>query len=310
VNGPPRQDAEFTLAAAAATAGLCALFGANAVAIKVSLTGLGVFSAVVIRFTLATTAVAAWARITRRPFRLQPGQFRQMAVITALFATQISLFYLGLSKTQASRGALLVNLQPFFVLILAHVFLRGDRITTRRLAGLLIGFGGVLVMLGDPVAIASGLRTGDLIIMGATVLWSINAVYVKQVISRYQAFHMVLYPMLFSIPIFAIEAALWDPTPVKQVTTAVTVAMLYQGLVTAGFGFVVWNHLLKRYGAVTIHSFLFILPVTGVTFSGLILGEPITGRILLSMAMIMAGLFVVHIHRRKPLPPAPVSRSL
>ena len=305
-----RPDAEFTLTAAAATAGLCALFGANAVAIKVCLTGLGVFTTVAIRFSLASAAIAGWAWYTGRRFRLRPGQMRQMVILSLIFTTQISLFYLGLSRTYASRGTLLVNLQPFFVLILAHIFLRGDRITMRRLVGLLIGFSGVMVMLGDPRAITSGLRTGDLIIMCATVLWSINAIYVKQRIAEFEAFHIVLYPMLLSIPIFALEAALWDPVIVSGVNGQIVIAMLYQGLVTAGFGFVAWNYLLQRYGAVSIHSFLFILPVTGVTFSGLILGEPITARILLSMVLIMTGLFVVHYHRRRALPPAPGGRSL
>jgi drug/metabolite transporter (DMT)-like permease len=86
--------------------------------------------------------------------------------------------------------------------------------------------------------------------------------------------------------------------------------MVYQSLVTASFGFVIWNSLLQRYGAVALHSFIFIMPITGVLLGGLILGEPITLNILVAMLLIVAGIMVTHIKQKKPLPSLPIGKNI
>ncbi|MFH1983803.1 MAG: DMT family transporter [Pseudomonadota bacterium] len=307
---PTAGNAPLTLKAALAVAFLCMLFGANTVAIKVSLEGLGIFTAALIRFSIAAVAISLWALATGRPFRLGRGRIREMALISVIFSVQVSLMYWGISRTLASRATLLVNIQPFFVLVWAHFWLPDDRFTLRKMLGLLLAFGGVAAIVRDPAAIKAGITSGDLIMLGATLLWSFNAIAVKRIIGRYEPFHIVLYPMLAATAVFAVEAALWDVIPAGRIDGAVVVSLAYQSLVTASFGFVAWNHLLQRYGAVSVHSFLFILPVTGVLFSGLILGEPITLRILLSMGLIMIGLFVIHYRQRKTVETIPLSRNI
>ncbi len=138
---PQNQDLSFS--AVIFTACICALFGANAVAIKISLTGLGVFTTAGLRFGIASVVIALWARITGRSFNIRKGQVSQLLIISMIFTVQLSLFYLGISKTNASRAVLLVNLQPFFTLFLAHYFIPGDRITKRKALGILMGFTGV-----------------------------------------------------------------------------------------------------------------------------------------------------------------------
>ena len=101
---------------------LCILFGANGVAIKVAYEGFGVFSAAVIRFSLAAMTIALWAFLGGRSFRLADGQWKPLMVYSILFTTQLSLFYVGLSRTYASRGTLLINMLPFLILVLAHFF--------------------------------------------------------------------------------------------------------------------------------------------------------------------------------------------
>ena len=85
---------------------LTVLFGANAVAIKLSLDGMGPLTTPGLRFALAAAAIACWARFTGRSFRIQAGQWFQLMIVSAAFTIQLSLFYLGLSRTYASRGVL------------------------------------------------------------------------------------------------------------------------------------------------------------------------------------------------------------
>ncbi len=289
---------------------ICALFGANSVAIKISLTGFGPFTVAGVRFAIAAAAIALWARATGRPFALTGRQWLQLMLLSVIFLVQLSLFYHGLSLTYASRGILIVNFQPFVVLLLAHFFIPGDRITKKKIAGLTLGFSGVLLVLLDSSGLAAGLKTGDLVVLSATLLWGVNTVYVKRIIGTFRAFQVVLYPMVFSAPLFLLAGALWDPVPVGHIDLAVGMSLFYQSLVTAAFGFVIWSYFLKVYGAVTTQSFTFVMPISGVLLGGLILGEPLTGNILLSLALIGSGIAVVNFRRKKVIPAVQISRNI
>ena len=74
---------------------LCILFGANAVAIKVAYEGFGVFSAAVLRFSMASLTIALWAFLGGRSFRLADGQWKPLLIYSILFTAQLSLFYVG-----------------------------------------------------------------------------------------------------------------------------------------------------------------------------------------------------------------------
>jgi drug/metabolite transporter (DMT)-like permease len=104
---------DIPLSAALFTGFLCTLFGGNVVAIKYSVLGIGAFTAAGLRFSIAAAAIYFWARFTGRPFVLRKGQVFQLLIISGLFTLQMGLLYPGLEKTSASRGTLMVNLQPF-----------------------------------------------------------------------------------------------------------------------------------------------------------------------------------------------------
>lgn len=284
-----------SLLAGLAIAGLCATFGANATAIKISLTGLGSFTTAGIRFAMASLIIAIWARITRRTFRLKKGQFRQILFIALLFIGQINLFYTALRYTHASRGTLLSNLQPFLVLIMAHFMIPGDRITLKKILGISCGFVGVVFLFLQKQGITPELRLGDLLALLSVFLWAVNAVYTKKIIHDFKPFQIVLYQGMIGFPIFFIEGFIWDTHMVFNLSMPVIFSILYQGIVTASFGFVVWLYFLNRYGTVTMHAYVFILPISGVFFGGVILGEPVASRpMIIALSFIVVGIITIH----------------
>ncbi|MBW2572049.1 MAG: DMT family transporter [Deltaproteobacteria bacterium] len=194
---PTPQNQELSLLAGIFTVCLCTLFGANAVAIKISLSGLGVFTTAGLRFSIASVTIFVWALITGRSFNIRAGQLQKLLIISILFTVQ-----LGLSKSNASRGTLLVNFQPFITLFLAHYFIPGDQITKRKLFGILLGFTGVAFVFLEKKGITTDFKVGDLMILSAAFLWSCSAVYTKRIIHAFKPFHIVLYPMIFSVPFF------------------------------------------------------------------------------------------------------------
>ncbi len=277
---------------------LCTIFGTNAVAIKISFAGIGTFTCAGLRFTIAAVAISLWARISGRRFRVPKADMKPLLIISAGFTLQISFLYFGLSQTLASRGTLVVNAVPFLVLIFGHFFLPEDTITVRKFIGMIVGFSGVALVFADARALGGGLRTGDLFVFAAASIWAANAVYTKTVIHRFDPFQLVLYPMLCAVPVHLLEGWFLDDVMIRHIDGTIIAAMLYQSLLCAAFGFVVWNTFLQRFGASALHSFIFIVPVTGVIAGGLILAEPITSLLVISAALVATGIGLVNLKPR------------
>ena len=286
---------KLPLSGALFTAFICILFGSNAVAIKITLEGVGVFTSAGMRFGMASLAISLWALSTRKPFIIRKGQFYHLFIIGMIFFVQLSLFYFGISKTNASRATLFVNLQPFFLLVLAHYFIAEDQVSKKKLLGILVGFSGVAFVFLEKKGITSDFQTGDLIVLSAAFLWACNGVYTKRIIANFEAFHLVLYPMMIATPLFFLGGFLFDGIMISEINPRVVLSLLYQAVVTGSFGFIAWITLLKKYGAVSLHSFIFIMPVAGVLLGGLVLGEPITAKILLALLLIVSGIFIVNL---------------
>ena len=273
---------------------LCMLFGANAVAVKIGLAGLGVFTAAGLRFSVAPLTVLLWAYLSGRPLLLSRSQFLQLVPLGFVFWIQLSLFYLGLSRTTASHGTLVANLLPFGVMLLAHFFIPGDRITSKKISGLVLGFGGVLVLLQDSLSLSHDVLVGDLFVFAAIVVWSGNAIYSKHIIHGFRPFQVMLFPMLIAAPLFILSGFLFDETMVRFVDAKILASMFYQTFVTASFGMVAWVTLISRYGATALHSFVFVMPISGVFFGVLLLNEPLTLNLIGSIILVSGGLVVIN----------------
>lgn len=291
---------ELPLSAALFTIFLCTLFGANAVAIKITFTGIGVFTSIGLRFTIAALCLLTWAWWKKKPLRIKREQVRQLLLISAVFFLQMSWFYHGQSRTTASHGTLIANVLPFVVMILAHFILQNDKISRKKSLGLILGFCGVLLLLFDKNGSTKSSITGDLMIFFAVLHWGFNVVYIKKIISDYHALQITIYPMFFTIPLFILSAFIWDERMIMTpICKEVLLSLLYQSLVTASFGFIMWNTLIKKYGATALHSFVFIMPISGVFFGILLLGEPLTTNLIGSILLVSAGLLVVNYRSNK-----------
>ena len=301
---------DFTFFAGLFSVFLCVIFGSNAVAIKIAFTGVGVFTTAAFRFSIAVLALFVWARLTGQSLVLKKGQLRQVLFLGALTAVQLCMFYFGLSESNASRVTLLANMVPFWVLFLAHFLIPGDRITGRKFVGILLGFGGVAFMFAERKGVTGDFRVAELTVLLATFIWAYSVIYLKRILATLKPLQATLYSLAFSVPVFFLAAFLWDTPMVMTLDSKVIGAILYQSLVTAAFGFVAWNTLLQKYGAVALHSFIFIMPISGVALGGLVLGEPITIKILVALALIVAGILAVHLKPRKAEPVYPIRKSI
>lgn len=285
----------MTFRSAALTIFICILFGGNAVSIKFCLAGLGSFTAAGIRFAIAALIIIAWARFRKTPLKLNKKQLGQTLGLGCIFMVQLSFFYIGLKHTSASHGVLISNAMPFFVLVLAHFFIPGETITLKKLIGMILGFTGVVLLFFDKPDMSYDFKTGDLFVLGSVTMWAIAAVRVKQIIAGYNATQITLFPMMFSVPFFFTAGYFFDEQMIKTIDVSIIAALFYQTVITTSFGFVVWNTLLKKYGATALHSFVFIMPLAGVCFSILLLKETVTPYLAGSVLFVATGIAIVNI---------------
>jgi drug/metabolite transporter (DMT)-like permease len=295
VDKSPEGNRELSFGAALATAVLSVAFGANAVAIRLSVVSFGPLTLGGLRFCVSALIIACWARLAGRPLRVTGIQRRRILLFSLAFTVQIALFYLGVRSTLASRATLIGNLQPFLVLLLAHFFLRDERITLRRVIGMTLGFAGVAALFAEKAMLDSGLPAGDLAVLAAVVLWSGTTVYVKRIIDDYNVFQLAFYPMVVSAPFLLAGGALWDEPMFGTLTAPALGGFAYQALITASIGFVAWNVLFKRHGAVALNSYLFLQPLAGVGLGALLLGEPVhSAAVLVGLPLVVLGIVIVN----------------
>ncbi len=88
---------------------------------------------------------------------------------------------------------------------------------------------------------------------------------------------------------------------IQFMNSTIIAALLYQSIITAAFGFIAWNSLLQKFGATSLHSFIFIMPLAGVLFGVLLLGEAVTPNLTASIVFIVTGVIIVNLRRKKPV---------
>jgi drug/metabolite transporter (DMT)-like permease len=276
---------------------ICILFGANTVATKISFNGFGLLTAAALRFFMAALMIFLWAAATGHPLKIEKKYFKKALIMAAIFSVQYFLMFWGISKTTASRAVLLIYLQPFFVLLLSHLFIAGDRIFLRKFFGMIIGFCGLLPLFIFKDNITAEFMTGDLLLLIAAFLWAANAVYLKSFIHNTSVVTITFYHFLLSLPVFVTGAFILDTVMFRAFSAQAICALLYQGLIT-GFGFIAWNFLIKKYQASLVHSFLFIAPLSGVLVSILLLSEPFTINIFGALILIIIGIIIIHYSKK------------
>ncbi len=285
---------EMPLTASIFASFLCITFGFNAIAMKISLKGFGPFTTAGFRFALSSILIFIWAMVSGKQVKLEKKQVPEIAILVIAFFVQLSGYHLGMYYTHASRATIIINVQPFLVLLLAHYFIPGDRISARKLTGILLGFLGVIFVFLENAAGGKSLLKGDLILLGATSIWASVSVYTKRIIHRYQPFQMVFYSMFLSFPLYFIAGYFLDNPMMISADVRSVSGIIYQGVVAGAIGFVAWNTLLQKYGAVSLHSYIFLSPIAGVVFGGLVLGEPITRKIVISLILIVTEILIVN----------------
>lgn len=290
---------KISLKAALSVLGVSILWGGNIVSIKIALEGLSPMMMAGIRFSLGILVVFFWTRINRISLKVDGQEFIHHLINGLLFTLQITLFYLGTNLTSASHAVILINTNIFFLSVLSHFFILGDRLTVLKIAGLLLAVIGVSSLFSEPsFPQTPSAFSGNLLVLLSAGILGAKTIYVKRLIERIDPSKVLLWQMAIGIPLFFLLAYLQKGTEVEINSLPILAALLYQGIVVAGFCFVAANLLLKHHPPTAISVFFFAVPVSGVVLSHWILGEAVTKNVILGTALVALGIVMVSLKEK------------
>jgi drug/metabolite transporter (DMT)-like permease len=206
-------------------------------------------------------------------------------------AAFVSLMNYGLLFVEPGRSAILAYSTPIWVIPLAICFFR-EKIIPLNIAGFLLGIGGILVLFNPSTLNWSDypLLKGNFALILAAICWAIAMLH-----TRYGQWHnstttllpwQLLLGGLCVLPL----AIIFEPVSSIHWTHRLVWIIIYTVLLSTAFGY--WGVItISKNLSVTLTSLsLLLVPVLGLLFSALIVGEPITTGILIAMVLIVSGL--------------------
>ena len=274
---------------------LCAAWGLNQVAIKVANAGFAPVFQAGLRSLLGAGIVLAWVMLRGIRLHERDGTLLPGLVAGALFGVEFLLIFVALDYTTVSRAILFIYTMPFLVALGAHLLLPGERLTRLRLAGLALAFLGVVLVFTDGLSLPS--RTaliGDALCLAAAALWAATTLVIKATALRHaRAEKTLLYQLGVSAALLLPLSPAFGPL-LRESDLLSTAAFAYQVVLVAGVSYVAWFWMVRRYPASTLSAFTFLTPVFGVAFGGLLLDEPLSARLLVSLVLIAIGIALVN----------------
>lgn len=233
------------------------------------------------RFAL-TALVLVW--FVKPPWHLM-RQLIGIALVSA--AIQYSLTFNGLRGVDASTGALVVQLEVPFLVLLGAMFL-GEKPGLRKWLGIAMAFGGVAFIAGEP---RLGEALGSIVLLvGGAFTWALGQIMVRR-LGQAGGFTLIAWVAVFATPQLFIFSLVIEGNPLPYIAAAnwiVWSTVVYLGLIMTALGYGLWYSLVVRHPVNRVGPFLLLLPVFSAIGGVTLLGETLTPQIIAGGAIVIA----------------------
>ena len=279
---------------------ICASWGLQQVAIKVASQGVSPILQAGMRSVGATILLWIWMVVHRQPILEKDGTLWWGIAAGLLFTAEFILIYWGLEFTIASRAVIFINISPFVVALGAQLFIPGERLRMIQVLGLCCAFSGIVVAFSESASFATyRILIGDGMLAAAAVFWGATTVLIKAgPLARIRPGKTLLYQLAVSAVVLPLVALVKGEPGIVRMTTVIAASLAYQTVWVAFITFLAWFWLVRNYPASRLVSFNFLTPIFGVIAGGVILNEPISSRLLLTLVLVGTGIYLVN----RPVP--------
>jgi drug/metabolite transporter (DMT)-like permease len=261
---------------------LAAIWGASFMFMRVAAKDFGAMPLVELRLALGALVLMPflWRARASFPLKLWP----RLALIGAInSAVPFALFAWAAQRAPAGIGAITNSMAVLFTALVAFLFY-GERIGSRRAVALLSGFAGVVVLASGKTA---GASIGWAVAAGTTAafLYGIGANMVKRQLSGLPAGAVAAATLtcaaVLTLP-FAVAS--WPAHPIPMVSWLSAGAL---GVLGSGLAYALYYRLIQRIGAARASTVTYMVPLFGVAWAWLLLGEPLTVPMLIAGTLIL-----------------------
>lgn len=213
-----------------------------------------------------------------------------LAIGFAQFGLLFSAIKLGMP---AGLASLIIQTQAFFTFALAFFFL-GEKLSQMQVIGAVVALAGIGVIAIERIEITALVPL--LMVLLAAFFWGVANIASKRAGQIDMLSFVVWGSLVPIIPLFGLSLLVEGPAAIGVALSAISPrtigVILFNGYAATILGFGLWSYLLKRYPAGLIAPFSLLVPVFGIGFAYLLLGETITTIEVAGSALVFAGLLL------------------
>lgn len=270
---------------------LSSLWGTSFLLIALAIQSLSPASVVMIRLSLGAVVLLLALRLSRQQLPRRSRDWMQFATL-ALIGNVLPFLLIAWGQQYITSGTagMLMAVMPLATLVIAHFVLPGEPLTPSRLAGVVLGAGGVWLLLDPDSSGHPRELIGAIAVFSAALLYAVNAVLAKRLpqrAPRVTATGVVLCATALAIPITWLA-----PSSDLPLHTSAIAAVIWLGTGATGLATLVYFELIHRAGATFLANINYLIPVIALLCGAWILDEPLQASNLLALTLILVGIAI------------------
>ena len=211
------------------------------------------------------------------------------------FINLVAPFFLiayGVKSVQSNLAAILMSTTPISATILAHFFIDKEKINLVKILGIFLGFLGIVYLFSENLLINDeNLFSALMILVGSTfyVIGGILTLKISHKKNENVTASILIWGTIFVCPISLIIEQPWNLNPSLEST----LSLIYLGVFPTGIAWLLRFMILKRNGLVFQSQVAYLIPIFGVILGYLFLNELVTSKILISLFIVILGIYFV-----------------
>lgn len=227
-----------------------------------------------------------------------PSSFKEWWPLLVLGLTNIAIpFFLiswGEQVIDSGVASILDATVPLFTILVAHFLLHDDKMTVPKVAGLLMGFAGVVVLMSRDIGASSGSLLGQLAVIVACIFYAASSIIARKYTEDTPAIFRSAGPLVSGTAVMWLASFLFE-SPIKVPDTSlIWIALLWLGILGSGVAFILLYYLIHEIGPTRTTMVTYLFPLSGVTLGVIFLHEALTWEVLTGAVLIILSLVVAN----------------
>ncbi len=279
---------------------LAGIFGASFMMTKIAVAEVPPATIVFARLAIAAVLVGIAMAMVGQNIKVMLSHWRVVS-LAALTGNALPFFLIswGQEKVDAGLTAILMAVMPLITLVLAHFFTADEKLNMFKIIGFCLGLAGVAVLIGfDKLTSLGSEIVRQYAIIAAACCYAVHAVISRRLTSlprRAVATAVLLVSALMMLPLSVIIDQPWN----LSVSSDAWLAILALGVLPTAVGTLMLFVIVQRQGAAFLSQINFLVPLFGVLWAIVFLGEILPPNAALALLIILAGVAISRIKTNK-----------